>query len=89
LRVLVAGGSYAKSRAAASEWRAAGARVAVIPAKTAADAKRYAKAWDYDLLMWQTGKQAKLTRMKDGRSTAYPGEPNEALLSWARVGNES
>ena len=89
IRVLVAGGSYAKRRAAADRWRAAGARVAVIPAKAADEAKRYAKAWDYDLLMWQTGKQAKLTRMKDGRSRAYDGEPNDALLSWARVGNES
>ena len=89
LRVLVAGGGSARKRSAAEQWRARGARVAVVPAKTADEAKAYAKAWDYDVLIWQSGSQAKLTRTKDGRSRTLRGEPNDALISWARVGNES
>ncbi len=89
LRVLVAGGSAARQCSAAADWRSHGARVAIVPSKSAGEAKRYAKAWDYDLVIWQTGKEAKLTRMKDGRSRTLRGEPSEALLSWARVGNES
>lgn len=89
LRVVVAGGSYAHRCATAEQWRNRGARAAVIPAKTADEAKRYAKAWDYDLLIWQQGKQARLTRMRDNRTRTVKGEPDEGLFSWARVGNES
>ena len=89
LRVLVAGGTRARSRKTATEWRERGARVAVAPVKTADEARRYAKAWDYDLLIWKPGNDAMLTRMKDGRSKAVRGEPDEALMSWARVGKES
>ena len=89
LRVVVAGGSYASRRAVAERWRNGGARAAVIPAKSADEAKRYAKAWDYDLLIWQRGKQARLTRMRDNRSRTVEGEPDEGLFSWARGGNES
>lgn len=88
LRVLVAGGTNGRRRAAAERWRARGARVAMLSAKTVGDAKRYAKAWDYDLLMWQPGSKAKLIRMKDGRSRTMPGEPTEEMLSWGRVGDE-
>ena len=89
LRALVAGGSYARRRRTAEQWRALGARVAVVPSKTAEEAKQYAKAWDYDLLIWQSGGEAKLSRMKDGRTRALRGEPSEALVSWVQVGNES
>jgi ATP phosphoribosyltransferase regulatory subunit len=89
LRVLVAGPSSAKRRATADQWRDRGARVAVVPSKTAADAKAYAKAWDYDLLIWAPGAKGKLTRVKDGRSRRASGEPNDAIWAWARAGNES
>jgi ATP phosphoribosyltransferase regulatory subunit len=89
LRVLVAGGTRARQRSTAAQWRSIGARVAVVPSKTADEAKRYATAWDYDLLIWQSGSEAKLTRMKDGRTRTLRGEPGDAVLSWARVGNES
>ena len=93
LRVLVAGGSYGRRRKTASAWRNRGARVAVIPAKTAEEAKRYAKAWDYDILIWQQGNGARLTRIQDSRQRALKGEPSDeqfdAVFSWARVGNES
>ncbi|HSN82593.1 MAG TPA: ATP phosphoribosyltransferase regulatory subunit [Polyangiales bacterium] len=88
-RVLVAGGSPARRRAMAEQWRAQGARVAVVPSKTAESAREYAIAWDYDLLIWQQGKRAHLIRPRDGRSRALEGEPDEALFAWARVGNES
>jgi len=93
LRVVLAGGSYARSARAAGAWRASGARAAVIPAKSADEAKRYAKAWDYDLLIWQRGSEAQLTRLKDGRTRKLKGEPGDEtfseLVSWARIGNES
>lgn len=89
LRVLVSGGTEARRRIVAEQWRSRGARVAVIASKTADAAKQYANAWDYDLLIWKPGKDAKLTRMKDGRSRRLPAEPSDALFSWARVGNES
>jgi ATP phosphoribosyltransferase regulatory subunit len=89
LRALVAGGTYARQRNAAARWRALGARVAVVPSKTADEAKRYAKAWDYDLLIWQSGSGAKLTRVKDGRARTLRGEPSDEHVSWARVGNKS
>ncbi len=89
LRALVAGGSYARQRKAADHWRAVGARVAIVPSKTADEAKRYAKAWDYDLLIWQSGSEAKLTRVKDGRTRTLRSEPSDELVAWARVGNES
>ena len=93
LRVVVAGGTYARCSKTAALWRNLGARVAVIPAKSDKEAKRYAKAWDYDLLIWQRGSDARLTRVQDGRSRALKGEPGnelfDELFSWARVGNES
>jgi ATP phosphoribosyltransferase regulatory subunit len=93
LRVVVAGGSYARRSKTAALWRNCGARVAVIPAKSDNEAKQYAKAWDYDLLIWQPGNRARLVRVQDGRSRALNGEPGDGLFdelsSWARVGNES
>ena len=89
LRALVAGGSSARGRKAAAQWRACGARVAVVPSKTVGEAKRYAKAWDYDLLIWQSGSETKLTRVSDGRSRTLRGEPSDELVSWARVGKKS
>jgi ATP phosphoribosyltransferase regulatory subunit len=93
LRVVVAGGSYARRGKTAALWRNRGARTAVIPAKSDSEAKQYAKAWDYDLLIWQQGNGARLTRVHDGRSRALKGEPGDELFdelfSWARVGNES
>jgi ATP phosphoribosyltransferase regulatory subunit len=89
LRVLVAGATPAKRRATAELWRARGARVAVVRSKTPAEAKQYAKAWDYDLLIWAPGAKGKLTRLEDGRSRSATGEPSDAVWSWARAGNES
>lgn len=89
LRVLVAGGTPARQRKTADRWRAEGARVATVPAKTAEDAKQYARAWDYDLLIWQQGKATRLTRLRDGRSRAVDAEPDSAVVSWARGGKES
>jgi ATP phosphoribosyltransferase regulatory subunit len=89
VRVLVAGGTPARRRALAETWRSGGARVAVVASKTIEAARDYAKAWDYDLLIWQRGKSAHLTRMRDGRSRPLRGELDEALLSWARAGNET
>lgn len=93
LRVLLAGGTYAQSTRTANAWRAIGARAAVIPARSPDEAKRYAKAWDYDLLIWQRGSDARLTRLKDGRTRTLKGEPSDQSFSewasWARVGNES
>ena len=88
-RVLVAGGTSSRRRAAAEQWRVLGARVATLSAKKADEAKRYARAWDYDLLMWQPGSEAKLTRMRDGRTRKLRGAPSDEALSWSRVGNES
>ena len=93
LRVVVAGGSYARRSKTAAIWRRRGARTAVIPAKSDNEAKQYAKAWDYDLLIWQQGNRTHLVRVQDGRSRALKGEPSDELFvemsSWARVGNES
>ncbi|MGD8607056.1 MAG: ATP phosphoribosyltransferase regulatory subunit [Myxococcales bacterium] len=89
IRVAIAGGTHERRRALAELWRSRGARVAIIPSKSVAAAKEYAKAWDYDLLIWQRGKNADLTRMRDGRSRRLEGEPDEALLRWARVGDET
>lgn len=89
VRVLVAGGGAAKRRRTASNWRAEGARVAAIAAKSADEAKRYAKAWDYDVLVWHEGTGTKLTRLRDGRSRSLRGGPSEETLTWARNGNES
>jgi ATP phosphoribosyltransferase regulatory subunit len=93
LRVVVAGGSYARRCATAELWRNRNARVAAIPAKSADEARQYAKAWDYDLLVWQQGRLARLTRVRDGRTRTLKGEPGDEsfgeFLSWARVGNES
>ena len=89
LRVVVAGGSQGRRREVACQWRDRGARVALIPARTSDEAKSYAEAWDYDLLIWQRGNRAQLTRLRDGRSRTAQGEPDDALFSWARVGNES
>ena len=93
LRAVVAGGSYARRRRTAELWRRVGARVAVIPAKSADEARRYAKAWDYDLLIWHQGSGARLTRLADGHTRALDIEPGdeqfEKLISWARVGNEA
>jgi ATP phosphoribosyltransferase regulatory subunit len=93
LRVAVAGGTYPRRRNTAELWRNRGARVAVLPTKRDADAKQYAKAWDYDLLIWQQGNAARLTRLQDGRTRALKSELNDELFdelfSWARVGNES
>ena len=87
LRVLVAGGSYAKRRATAELWRRQNARVAEVSAGTPEDAKDYARAWDYDLLIWQPGREAILTRIKDGRSRTSRGEPGHDELCWARAGS--
>ncbi len=93
LRAVVAGRSAAGRRSAAALWRNHGARVAEIPAKTADEAKQYAKAWDYDLLIWQEGNGARLTRLQDGRTRALEAELGEELLSklfsWARVEDKS
>lgn len=93
LRVVVAGGSYARRRKTAEAWRNRGARVAVLPAKSDDEAKQYAKAWDYDLSIWQQGNSGRLTRVQDGRTRALEGEPSDALFedlfAWTRVGNES
>jgi ATP phosphoribosyltransferase regulatory subunit len=89
LRVLVAGGTFAGRRKTADSWRAEGARVATLPAKSVEDAKRYARAWDYELLVWQRARTTQLTRLRDGRSRAFNAEPDSAVVSWARVGNES
>lgn len=93
LRAVVAGGSYARRRKTAELWRSRGARVAVIPSKSPDEAKHYAKAWDYDLLIWHQGSDARLTRLKDGRTRPLEGEPGDELfvklISWARVGNET
>jgi ATP phosphoribosyltransferase regulatory subunit len=93
LRVVVAGGSYARATKTAALWRNRGARVAVIPVKSDNEAKQYAKAWDYDLLIWQQGNRTRLVRVQDGRSRTLQGELGDELFvklsSWARVGNES
>ena len=89
LRVLIAGGTRAKQRAVAEQWRARGARVAAVSSKTMREAKKYARAWDYDVLVWQPGGSGKLTRMSDGRSRSVAWEPTDAVWSWATVGNES
>lgn len=86
LRLLVAGGSPARRRQTAEQWRSRGARVAVLSAKTNDEAKRYAKAWDYDLVIWHAGAGARMTRLGDGRARAFAGEPDDELLAWARVG---
>ncbi len=93
LRVVVAGGTYPRRRNTADLWRTRGARVGVLPTKRNAEAKQYAKAWDYDLLIWQQGSGVRLTRLQDGRTRALKGELNDELFdelfTWARVGNES
>jgi ATP phosphoribosyltransferase regulatory subunit len=93
LRVIVAGGSTARRRKTAEAWRNRNARVAVLGTKSDREAKLYAKAWDYDLLIWQQGNGGRLTRVQDGRTRALNGEPSDALFgelfAWARVGNET
>jgi ATP phosphoribosyltransferase regulatory subunit len=93
IRVIVAGGGVTGRRNTAELWRNRGARVAVLATKNVSEAKQYAKAWDYDLLIWQRGKDARLTRLQDGNTRALKGELSDQsfveLSSWARVGNES
>ena len=93
LRIVVAGGGDTGRRNAAELWRNRGARVAVLPTKSVSEAKHYARAWDYDLLIWQRRNGARLTRLQDGGTRALEGEPDDELFSelfsWARVGNES
>jgi ATP phosphoribosyltransferase regulatory subunit len=89
LRVLVAGGSSERRWQTSKQWRAEGARVASVPAKTAEEAKRYASAWDYDVLLWHQGRTARVTRMQDGRSRELGTDPAREVLEWARSGNES
>jgi ATP phosphoribosyltransferase regulatory subunit len=89
VRVLVAGGTQARQRKTADRWRAEGARAATVPTKTADEAKQYARAWDYDLLIWQQGNTTRLTRLSDGRSRTLDAEPDSDVISWARSGNES
>ena len=93
IRVVVAGGGVTGRRNTAELWRNRGARVAVLATKNVSEAKQYAKAWDYDLLIWQRGKDARLTRLQDGNTRALKGELGDEsfveLSSWARVGNES
>jgi ATP phosphoribosyltransferase regulatory subunit len=88
LRAVVAGGRAARRRDTAAQWRSRGVRIAVVPAKTAAEATSYARAWDYDLLIWQQGSRAQVTRLRDGLSRTLHGEPDDALFSWARPGNQ-
>jgi hypothetical protein len=64
-------------------------RVAVLPTKSDTEAKEYAKAWDYDLLIWQHGNNARLTRLADGRTRTLEGDPGDDSLSWARIRSES
>ena len=54
--------------------------MAVIPSKSADEAKKYGKAWDYDLVIWQQGSGARLTRLRDGRTRALEGEPGERAV---------
>lgn len=89
IRVAIAGGTSERRRTLAEIWRNRGARVAVVPSKSITDAREYANAWDYDLLIWQRGKTAEIIRIRDGQSRRLEGEPDEALLRWARVGNET
>ncbi len=89
LRVLVAGGTPARQRKLADQWRTEGARVAAIRTKTVDDAKRYAKAWDYDVLVWQTGKTTRLIRLHDGRSRVLAAWPDTAAIKWAHAGIKS
>lgn len=89
VRVLVAGGSPARRRVVAETWRSRGARVAALSSGTLEAATEYARAWDYDLLIWQKGKRAHLTRLRDGGSKVLEGEPDDALWTWARMGNET
>ena len=93
LRVIVAGGSDKRRRGTAEAWRNRGARVAVLSTKSDREAKQYAKAWDYDLLVWQQGNGGRLTRIQDGRTRALKGEPSDALfeelLVWTRAGDET
>ncbi|MGB8224812.1 MAG: ATP phosphoribosyltransferase regulatory subunit [Polyangiales bacterium] len=89
LRVVVAGGSYARRRQTAERWRKLGVRVAILPTKSDTEAKQYAKAWDYDLLIWQRGNNARLTRLADGRTRTLEGDPGDDSLSWARIRSES
>lgn len=88
LRAVVAGGSATRRRDTARQWRSRGIRIAVIPARTVAEATSYAKAWDYDLLIWQRGRRTEVARLRDGLSRTLQGEPDEALFSWARTGDE-
>ncbi len=90
-RVLVAGGRDPGRRALAESLRAEGGRVATLAAKTADEARTYARAWGYDLLIWQRGKEARATRLSDGRSRAFEGGdgPIAALFAWVGPRRES
>jgi ATP phosphoribosyltransferase regulatory subunit len=89
-RVLVAGGSNTRRRQVAESLRAGGARVATLGVKPVEEAKRYADAWGYDLLIWQRGKDARVTRLRDGRSRNLQLDGSIAeLLTWAETGTKS
>ena len=89
LRAVVAGGAGARRRTEAGLWRELGVRVSVLPARKIDAAKRYAKAWSCDLLVWPEGAGTRLTRLSDGRTRRWTGPPDAALLSWAREGSTS
>ncbi len=92
-RVLVAGGSDARRRKLVDSFRAEGGRVAALSVKTSEAAREYARAWGYDLLVWQGGKDARVTRLRDGRSRSLQGSASDGsiaeLFSWARARTES
>ncbi len=88
VRVLVAGGTHPTRRRSAEAWRSQGARVGTYAAKSSEAAVRYAEAWDYDVLVWQQGRGALVTRRRDGESRPLTGEPDAGLVSWARNRDE-
>ena len=91
LRAVVAGSTDERRRASAEVLRGAGVRTSVVSFRSAQDAKRYAEAWNQDLLVWLSAKGARLTRLVDGASRAMAdgSRLDPDLISWARTGSES
>ncbi len=90
LRAVVAAATPGAARRRRLWRKRDGARIAVLAAKSDSEARQYAKAWDYDLSIWQQGARAAHAPAGRPRRATLRGEPSDALFeelsAWARLG---
>ena len=89
IRAVIGGGTDARRRNEAGLWRELGVRVSVLALRRADAARRYARAWSCDVLVWLERGGARVTRLQDGRTRRLSEPPDVELLSWVRDGSAS